>query len=199
MLDDPWNKDKLPKDKPEQGKSLFEAAPKGLQNNKDLFDNLFFVAADIPETVFESPTDGTKEKEDDEQTDHALKSGIAALSVMSRRMHVLHAAGTDLALDASREFNNFNGRLGSHGPYDDGKKAKVWEAVSNELEDKESADALYGNVYVEDCKEWNHKADLIIGHSYEAAFESVQYYIKHMGQKGHVDTGEEGSKKQKVA
>ena len=71
--------------------------------------------------------------------------------------------------------------------------------MSDELEAKESADALYGNVYVKDCKEWNHKADSTFGHSYEAAFESVQYYIEYMGQKGHVDTGEEGSKKQKVA
>ena len=163
----------------EPGKSLFEAAPKSLQKNKDLFDNLFFVAADIPDTVFESPTVGTKETQDDDQTDHALKSGIAALSVMSKRMHVLHAAGTDLALNTSRGlFNKFNGRLGSLGPYDNRKPAKVWEAVSNELEDKGSADALYGNVYVKDCKKWSKGSNF--GHCYETTPKSVQYYIEHM-------------------
>ena len=99
------------------GKQLLDAAPQGLKDTKDLFENLFFVAADIPDTVFMSPTDGTPET-NDEQTDHALKSGIAALSVMSKRMHVLHANDspglcTDMALNASITQNHGNGRLGA--------------------------------------------------------------------------------------
>ena len=46
-----------------QGKSLLEAAPKDLQSNENLFENIFFVSADIPETVFdESQTERTSSK-----------------------------------------------------------------------------------------------------------------------------------------
>ena len=51
--------------------------------------------------------------------------------------------------------------------------------MSNELE---SADAPYGNVYVEDCKEWSQNSKF--GHCYETAPKSVQYYIEYMGQTG---------------
>ena len=167
------------------GKSLFDAAPQGLKKNNDLFENLFFVAADIPDTAFMSPTDGTPEKPDDEQTDHALTSGIAALSVMSKRMHVLHANDspapcTDVALDASITQNHGNGRLGAFGPFDAGKPAKVWQAVSDMLDPKKGADKdMYLNVYVQACA-WNHRADPLLGHRYQAAPETVQYYLKHM-------------------
>ena len=164
-------------------KQLLDAAPQGLKDTKDLFENLFFVAADIPDTVFMSPTDGTPET-NDEQTDHALKSGIAALSVMSKRMHVLHANDspglcTDMALNASITQNHGNGRLGAFGPFDEGKPAKVWEAVSNMLDCKEGAADPYLNVYVQACA-WNHSADGLLGHRYQAAPETVQYYLKHM-------------------
>lgn len=182
MLGDPWEEGAGQGDK-----TLLDAAPQGLKNNQDLFENLFFVAADIPDTVFMSPTDGTPET-DDEQTDHALRSGIAALSVMSKRMHVLHANDsepcTDMALNASITQNHGNGRLGAFGPFDAGKPAQVWKAVSDMLDRKEgageSAEDLYLNVYVQACAKWNHKADPLLGHRYQAAPETVQYYLKHM-------------------
>ena len=104
-----------------QGKSLLEAAPKDLQSNENLFENIFFVSADIPESVFEEPTDGTESQ----QEEHALKSGVAALAVMSKRMHVLHANGWDQALNASSALNGGNARLGSRGPYASGESTKV--------------------------------------------------------------------------
>merc|ERR1711935_247025 len=75
-----WNEGDL------QDKTLLHAAPKDLQSNENLFENIFFVAADIPESVFEEP-DGRPHVE---QAEHALQSGIAALAVMTKRMQVLH-------------------------------------------------------------------------------------------------------------
>ena len=174
---DGWDKEALA-----QGKSLLEAAPKHLQSNKNLFENIFFVSADIPESVFEEPTDGTE----GQQEEHALKSGIAALAVLSKRMHVLHAAGWDNALNLSFVMNVGNARLGSKGPYAQGEPAKVWEAVSAEVEKTggnvptEENDKLYGNVHVKDCSEYNQDADGLKGHSYQCAPESVKYYLEHM-------------------
>ena len=46
-----------------KGKSLLQAAPEDLKSNKNFFDNIFFVSADIPETVFdESQTERTSSK-----------------------------------------------------------------------------------------------------------------------------------------
>ena len=170
----PWDKAALV-----QGKSLLEAAPKDLQSNANIFENIFFVAADIPDSVFEEPTDGTE----GEQEEHALKSGIAALSVMTKRMHVLHAAGWDQALNASWTLNGGNGRLGSFGPYDSGEPAKVWEAVSAEVEMKDghvSAEEKYGNVHVKNCSEWNTEVNGFTGHSYQGDPKTVAYYLDHM-------------------
>ena len=83
-----WDRDVLQSD----SCLLLDAAPAGLKNDKHLFDNIFFVAANIPATVFDAPADG----QEDEQSEHALKSGIAALAVMTKRMHVLHANFTSL-------------------------------------------------------------------------------------------------------
>ena len=164
-----------------QGKSLLEAAPKDLQSNENLFENIFFVSADIPESVFEEPTDGTESQ----QEEHALKSCVAALAVMSKRMHVLHANGWDQALNASSALNGGNARLGSRVPYASGESTKVWEAVSAEVEKKggnvsdEENDKLFGNVHVQDCSEWNTDNDRA-GHSYQSDPKSVAYYLEHM-------------------
>jgi len=170
-----WNEKGL------QGKTLLQAAPADLQNNENLFENIFFVSADIPESVFEEPTDGTESQ----QEEHALKSGVAALAVMSKRMHVLHANGWDQALNASSALNGGNARLGSRGPYASGESTKVWEAVSAEVEKKggnvsdEENDKLFGNVHVQDCSEWNTDNDRA-GHSYQSDPKSVAYYLEHM-------------------
>jgi len=82
-----WNEDGL------QGKSLLQAAPVAVKDHENLFENIFFVSADIPESAFDEP-DGAHV----EQAEHALQSGVAALAVMTKRMHVLHGNGTDAAL-----------------------------------------------------------------------------------------------------
>ena len=112
-----------------KGKSLLQAAPEDLKSNKNFFDNIFFVSADIPETVFDEP-DGT----DIEQAQHALKSGVAALAVMTKRMHVLHADGHDGALKLSIITNKGHARLGSRGPWSSellvleaGKRSDFWD------------------------------------------------------------------------
>merc|ERR1712127_1136486 len=70
----------------QKDKTLLQVAPEALHSNENLFDNIFFVAADIPESVFEEP-DGPNV----ERAEHALQSGVAALALMTKRMHVLHA------------------------------------------------------------------------------------------------------------
>merc|ERR1711935_1191041 len=105
-----WNEDGL------QGKSLLQAAPVQVKNHENLFENIFFVAADIPESVFDEP-DGKH----GEQAEHALQSGVAALAVMTKRMHVLHGDGGDQALNASWVLNKEKwkgmARLGARGPW----------------------------------------------------------------------------------
>ena len=149
---DGWDKEALAK-----GKSLLEAAPKDLQSNKNLFENTFFVSADIPESVFEEPTDGTE----GQQEEHALKSGIAALAVMTARMHVLHANFNDIALNASFALNESSRRLGSRGPNN------VWETIEEK-------------VTILDCSEWNHKGDIALGHNYSTYKKAVAYYHEQM-------------------
>ena len=190
--DSSWYTDAL-----QDGVSLLEAAPEDLKRHEDLFDNLFFVAADIPESVFEKP-DG---KENSEQQEHALRSGVAALAVMTKRMHVLHALN-DIALGGSKVMNkdedewfwNKDGwsiRLGSVGPkYRQGKAAEVWEKIGNTLEKNTATDGSVdnNNVHVLDCTDWNNDAIFnnggvrgsALGHSYQAFPESVAYYLKHM-------------------
>ena len=190
--DSSWYTDAL-----QDGVSLHEAAPEGLKRDENLFDNLFFVAADIPETVFEEP-DGKEHREQEEQ---ALKSGVAALAVMTKRMHVLHALN-DGALGLSKVMNKdedewwwikdgWSIRLGSVGPkYRQGKAAEVWEKIGNTLEKNTATDGSVdnNNVHVLDCTDWNNDAIFnnggvrgsALGHSYQAFPESVAYYLKHM-------------------
>ena len=182
--DSSWYTDAL-----QDGVSLLEAAPEDLKRHEDLFDNLFFVAADIPESVFEKP-DG---KENSEQQEHALKSGVAALAVMTKRMHVLHASN-DAAMGISKAMNKdgwnpFTGwsrRLGAVGP----KGAQVWEKIGNTLEKNTATDGSVdnNNVHVLDCTDWNNDmfgnnggfVAFVTGHSYYGFPKSVEYYLKHM-------------------
>ena len=172
-----WNEDGL------QGKSLLQAAPVQLKNHENLFENIFFVAADIPESVFDEP-DGKH----GEQAEHALQSGVAALAVMTKRMHVLHANGTDGAMKQRLIANKLNAGLGSRGPWSSGllgfgeESAKVWDKIGDALEKYEGETdpkKNNSNVHVEDCSSWNMKASHN-GHSYQFAPEAVKYYIKHM-------------------
>ena len=179
-----WNEEGL------QGQ-LLQAAPAALKNHENLFENIFFVAADIPESVFDEP--------DGKHSEQALQSGVAALAVMTRRMHVLHANGTDETLNKSFMLNVLNARLGSRGPWSskllgDGEKAnggfglgrgepsKVWGKIGDALDyDSIEADGSVnnGNVHVKDCSPWNTEANKN-GHSYQFAPEAVAYYLKHM-------------------
>ena len=149
-----WDRDAL-----QSGSLLLDAAvpPEGSNIHEHLFDNIFFVAADIPATVFDAPTDG----EEEEQSEHALKSGIAALAVMTERMHVLHANFNDIALNASFALNESSRRLGSRGPNN------VWETIEEK-------------VTTLDCSEWNHKGDIALGHNYSTYKKAVAYYHEQM-------------------
>jgi len=174
-------------------KSLLQAAPEHLKNHENLFENIFFVAADIPECVFDEP-DGPHS----EQAEHALQSGVAALAVMTKRMHVLHGDGKDTALSLESIITNqvlkadFLGRkakarLGSHGPQSSkifglrGEVSKVWDKIGDALEKYEQKDGEENNsnVHVKDCKPWNTDASGN-GHSYQFASEAVDYYLAHM-------------------
>ena len=189
-----WNEEGL------QGKSLLQAAPADLKNQENLFENIFFVAADIPECVFEEP-DGPHV----EQAEHALQSGVAALAVMTKRMHVLHGNGTDGALNKSFVVTNpGKARLGSRGPWSSkllgrgeegnggfglerGEPSKVWGKFGDALTwhktsgvwDKTGSVMNNGNVHVKDCSPWNTVASHN-GHSYQFAPEAVAYYLEHM-------------------
>ena len=184
-----WTKEGL------QDKTLQEAAPADLKNHQNLFENIFWVAADIPESVFEEPNGSHGE-----QAEHGLQSGVAALAVMTKRMHVLHGNGTDEALNLSFGLNPGKSRLGSRGPWSskllgDGEKAdggfglgrgepsKVWDKIGDELDKYEGIEkdgnTNNGNVHVEDCTPWNTVASHN-GHSYQFAPEAVAYYLKHM-------------------
>ena len=186
--DAPWNEEGL------QGKSLLQAAPADLKNHENLFENIFFVAADIPECVFEEP-DGPHV----EQAEHALQSGVAALAVMTKRMHVLHGNGSDQALNASFVLNTEKwkgrARLGARGPWSGttyggppkplgGKSSKVWDKIGDELEKYEGIETDVNqnnsNVYVQDCSAWNRNIYNPTGHSYQYDPKSVAYYLKHM-------------------
>ena len=149
--DSSWYTDAL-----QDGVSLLEAAPEDLKRHEDLFDNLFFVAADIPDTVFEEP-DGKEHREQEEQ---ALKSGVAALAVMTKHMHVLHAH-TDNMLRGSKLVNGWSRRLGIYGP------KSVWEKIGNMLEKTEGIDGSVNdkNVHVLDCSGWNHNVPSKLGQS----------------------------------
>lgn len=147
-----WDMDAL-----QGGSSLLDAAPEGLKIDEHLFDNLFFVAADIPATVFDAPADG----KEDEQFEHALKSGIAALSVMTRRMHVLHASFTDMALNASFALNEASRRLGSNGPN------KVWSLLEKKVQ-------------IVNCGAWNNLGDPVLGHNYATYKKAVEYYLEQL-------------------
>ena len=147
-----WNRDAL-----QDGSSLLDAAPEGLKNDEHLFDNLFFVAADIPATVFDAPTD----RKEDEQFERALQSGIAALAVMTKRMHVFHANFTDLALDGSFYLNEGSRRLGSNGPN------KVWSLLEKKVE-------------IVNCGAWNNLGDPVLGHNYMGYKKAVEYYLEQM-------------------
>ena len=174
-----WTKESL------KDNTLLQAAPKDLKSNENFFENIFFVSADIPETVFDEP-DGT----DIEQAEHALKSGVAALAVMTKRMHVLHADGHDGALKLSIITNKGHARLGSRGPWssellvlEKGKRSDVWNKIAPLLEydgiatpDNENN----GNVHVQDCSAWNKNIDCTLGHSYQYDPKSVDYYLTHM-------------------
>ena len=183
-----WTKEGL------QGKTLLQAAPADLQNNENLFENIFFVSADIPETVFNEPNG-----KHSEQAEHALQSGVAALAVMTKRMHVLHANGTDEQLNKSFMLNVLNARLGSRGPWSStifgggekanggyglgrGEPSKVWDKIGDALEyESIEADGSVNNsnVHVKDCSPWNTVASHN-GHSYQFAPEAVAYYLEHM-------------------
>ena len=173
-----------------QDKSLLEAAPEHLKNHENLFENIFFVAADIPECVFDEP-DGPHS----EQAEHALQSGVAALAVMTKRMHVLHGDGTDTALSRESILTNqvlkadfkAKARLGSHGPQSSkifglcGERSKVWDKIGDALEKYEEKDGEENNrnVHVKDCRPWNTDASGS-GHNYQFAPDAVAYYLKHM-------------------
>ena len=178
-----------------QGKSLLKAAPEDLQDNENLFENIFFVSADIPESVFDEP-DGRPHVE---QAEHALQSGVAALAVMTKRMHVLHANGGDQALNASFVLNTEKwkgrARLGARGPWSGttyggppkplgGKSSKVWDKIGDELDKYEGIETDVNqnnsNVYVQDCSAWNRNIYNPTGHSYQYDPKSVAYYLKHM-------------------
>ena len=160
-----WNEGDL------QDKSLLQAAPEDLKRNENLFENIFFVASDIPESVFDEP-DGPQV----EQAEHGLQSGVAALAVMTKRMHVLHSNESDGALKQSYLLNKFHARLGWRGPWSAGRfnrggePTKVWDKIN---------DALESNVHVQDCSGWNKKIDAN-GHGYHFDPESVKYYLEHM-------------------
>jgi len=186
--DSSWHTDAL-----KEGTTLLQAAPADLKSNENLFENIFFVSADIPETVFDEP-DGTGI----EQAEHALQSGVAALAVMTKRMHVLHAEGHDADLNASFLLNKLHARLGSRGPWSGGepklggKSTKVWDKIGDALEkyegNEEDGNTNNVNVHVQDCSGWNRKADpeklspewWPKGHSYQFYPQSVAYYLKHM-------------------
>ena len=182
--DPSWHTDAL-----KEGTTLLQAAPEDLKNNDNLFDNIFLVSADIPESVFDKPDAALV---DDEEAEHGLQSGVAALAVMTKRMHVLHADGHDWPLNASFLLNaeNWTGkaRLGSRGPYTsgllEGEKAEVWHKIGDTLEKYEGIETdgnkNYSNVHVQDCSGWNREAAPVIGHSYQFAPKSVAYYLKHM-------------------
>ena len=185
----------------QKDKTLLQVAPEALQSNENLFDNIFFVAADIPECVFDEP-DGPHS----EQAEHALQSGVAALAVMTKRMHVLHGNGTDGALNKSFVVTNpGKARLGSRGPWSSkllgrgeegnggfglerGEPSKVWGKFGDALVtwhktsgvwDKTGSVMNNGNVHVKDCSPWNTVASHN-GHSYQFAPEAVAYYLEHM-------------------
>ena len=178
--DSSWHTDAL-----KEGTTLLQAAPEDLKNNDNLFDNIFLVSADIPESVFDKPDAALV---DDEEAEHALQSGVAALAVMTKRMHVLHANGTDGAMKQRLIANKLNAGLGSRGPWSSGllgfgeESAKVWDKIGDALEKYEGETdpkKNNSNVHVEDCSSWNMKASHN-GHSYQFAPEAVKYYIKHM-------------------
>ena len=197
--DSSWYTDALQKDT-----TLLQAAPEDLKSIENLFDNIFFVAADIPESAFDDP-DG---KHHGEQAEHALQSGVAALAVMTKRMHVLHGNRTDGALNQSIVTNLGNARLGSRGPWSSellgkakavaevlgvevkgggglgqGERTKVWDKIGDALEEYEGIEKdgndNNSNVHVQDCSPWNKVAS-VDGHSYQFAPEAVAYYLKHM-------------------
>ena len=197
--DSSWYTDALQKDT-----TLLQAAPEDLKSIENLFDNIFFVAADIPESAFDDP-DG---KHHGEQAEHALQSGVAALAVMTKRMHVLHGNRTDGAMHQSIVTNLGNARLGSRGPWSSellgkakavaevlgvevkgggglgqGERTKVWDKIGDALEEYEGIEKdgndNNSNVHVQDCSPWNKVAS-VDGHSYQFAPEAVAYYLKHM-------------------
>jgi len=197
--DSSWYTDALQKDT-----TLLQAAPEDLKSIENLFDNIFFVAADIPESAFDDP-DG---KHHGEQAEHALQSGVAALAVMTKRMHVLHGNRTDGAMHQSIVTNLGNARLGSRGPWSSellgkakavaevlgvevkgggglgqGERTKVWDKIGDALEEYEGIEKdgndNNSNVHVQDCSPWNKVAS-VNGHSYQFAPEAVAYYLKHM-------------------
>jgi hypothetical protein len=197
--DSSWYTDALQKDT-----TLLQAAPEDLKSIENLFDNIFFVAADIPESAFDDP-DG---KHHGEQAEHALQSGVAALAVMTKRMHVLHGNRTDGAMNQSIVTNLGNARLGSRGPWSSellgkakavaevlgvevkgggglgqGERTKVWDKIGDALEEYEGIEKdgndNNSNVHVQDCSPWNKVAS-VNGHSYQFAPEAVAYYLKHM-------------------
>ena len=117
---------------------------------------------------------------------------------MTKRMHVLHGDGKDIALSLESIITNqvlkadFLGRkakarLGSHGPQSSkifglrGEVSKVWDKIGDALEKYEQKDGEENNsnVHVKDCKPWNTDASGN-GHSYQFATEAVDYYLAHM-------------------
>ena len=88
-------------------------------------------------------------------------SGIAALSVMTRRMHVLHASFTDMALNASFALNEASRRLGSNGPN------KVWSLLEKKVQ-------------IVNCGAWNNLGDPVLGHNYATYKKAVEYYLEQL-------------------
>ena len=203
--DSSWYTDALQKDT-----TLLQAAPEDLKSIENLFDNIFFVAADIPESAFDDP-DG---KHHGEQAEHALQSGVAALAVMTKRMHVLHGNRTDGAMNQSIVTNLGNARLGSRGPWSSellgkakavavavtealgkevevkgggglgqGERTKVWDKIGDALEEYEGIekDGNDNNSNVH-VQDCSpwNKVASVDGHSYQFAPEAVAYYLKHM-------------------